>query len=100
MKSQNGGAKNADPFKGKEIEFPVTYELKAVMVKEDNMEESKKKLESVFSECGVENRFISEKMSSKASYISYTYRVTLISKPQMEKLYSDLKEVEGLKLAL
>ena len=39
-------------------------------------------------------------MSSKGSYISYTYRVTLIGKGQLEKTYGALKNVEGLKFAV
>jgi len=100
MKSQNGGAKNTDPLKGKEIEFPVTFELKAVMVMEENEGDNKKKLDAVFTKQQVKNQFISEKVSSKETYISYTYKVTLTGKSQMENLYSDLKEVEGLKFAL
>jgi putative lipoic acid-binding regulatory protein len=100
MKSQNGGAKNANPFKGKEIEFPVTYELKAVMVNEDDMGESMKKLEAVFAKQKVVYKFVSEKISSKATYISYTYRVTLTTKLQMEEMYEGLKEIKGLKFAL
>ena len=100
MKSQNGGAQNADPFKDKEIEFPVTYELKAVMVKEDTVDENRKRLETVFTKQKVEHHFISDKISSKANYISYTYSVTLTSKVQMQELYAGLKNVKGLKFAL
>ena len=100
MKNQNGGAQNADPFRDKEIEFPVTYELKAVMVMEEGADENRKRLEAVFTKQKVEHHFISDKMSSKATYIIYTYSVTLSSKVQMEEMYADLKNVEGLKFAL
>ena len=99
-KNFNGNGKNADPFKDKKIEFPVAFELKAVMIKEGNSVGNKKKLEAVFLKQKVDYRFISEKISSKASYISYTYNVTLINKGQMEKMYDNLKKVEGLKFAL
>ena len=100
MKNQNGGAQNADPFKDKEIEYPVSFELKAVMVMEENAGDNKKKLEAVFTKQKVKNQFISDKISSKSTYISYTYGITLTSKGQMESMYNDLKKVKGLKFAL
>ncbi len=99
-KNQNGGAKNVDPFKDQKIEFPVTFELKAVMVEDGNHAGNKEKLEAVFSKQHLVYKFVADKVSSKGSYVSYTYSITLDSKQQMEKLYEDLKEVEGLKFAL
>lgn len=99
-KHHNGGAKNSNPFKDKKIEFPVTFQLKAVMVEDGKNAGNKEKLEAVFVNQEVTNCFISDKISSKGSYISYTYSVTLTSKEQMERMYDDLKTVEGLKFAL
>ena len=99
-KHLNGNGKSTDPFKDKKIEFPVTFELKAVMVEEIDKGSNKQKLESVFDRQQVAGKFVSDKISSKGSYISYTYRVTLNSKKQLDQLYDDLKKVEGLKFAL
>lgn len=98
--NQNGSAKDADPFKDKKIEFPVTFELKAVMVEDGDHARNKEKLEAEFNKQQLVHQFVAEKVSSKGSYISYTYSITLDSKEQMEKLYEDLKGVEGLKFAL
>ena len=96
----NGNSKNNSPFQNEEIEFPVTFELKAVMVESGDDTANKIKLEQVYKEQNVEYKYVSEKMSSKGSYISYTYSVTLISKEQLEKTYGALKNVEGLKFAV
>jgi putative lipoic acid-binding regulatory protein len=82
------------------IEFPVTFDLKAVIVASISNEENKKNLVGVFDILNVKNSYISNKKSSKGTYVSYNYKVTLKDKIQLEKLYSDLKNVPGLKFAL
>jgi putative lipoic acid-binding regulatory protein len=98
--STNGNSTNADSFNDQKIEFPVTFELKAVMVADGDPAGNKKKLVKVFTKLQIKSRFVADKVSSKGTYISYTYTVTLDTKEQMEKLYEDLKGVEGLKFAL
>jgi len=99
-KTTNGNGKNNSPFQNEKIEFPVSFELKAVMVESGDDAGNKIKLEQVFKEQNVDYKYVSEKVSSKGSYISYTYSVTLTSKEQLDKTYSALKKVEGLKFAL
>ena len=99
-KHLNGNGKSTDPFKDKKIAFPVTFQLKAVMVENGKNADNKEKLEAVFVNQQVTNQFVSDKKSSKGAYISYTYSITLTSKEQMERMYNDLKRVEGLKFAL
>ena len=96
----NGNSKNNDPFQNEKIEFPVTFELKAVMVKSGDGAANKKKLEKVFSDQDVDYKYVAEKASSKGSYISYTYSVSMASKEQLDKTYGALKNVEGLKFAV
>ncbi len=96
----NGNSKNNTPFQNEKIEFPVSFELKAVMVESGDDAGNKIKLERVFKEQNVDYKYVSEKVSSKGSYISYTYSVTLTSKEQLDKTYGALKNVEGLKFAL
>ena len=96
----NGNSKNNDPFQNEKIEFPVTFELKAVMVESGDGAANKKKLEKVFSDQDVDYKYIAEKVSSKGSYISYTYSVSMASKDQLDKTYGALKNVEGLKFAV
>jgi putative lipoic acid-binding regulatory protein len=82
------------------IEFPVTFNLKAVIGTANTDNENMINLSAVFDSLKVSNSYIGNKKSSKGTYVSYNYSVTLQDKPQLEKLYSDLKNVPGLKFAL
>lgn len=98
---ENGGAKNGKTLMDKaEIEFPVTFQLKAVLDTTSTDEQNKEKLSHVFTNLKIKNNYVNSKTSSKGTYISYHYQVTLISKLQLETLYDNLKSVPGLKFAL
>jgi len=99
-KNGNGDSKGTDIFHGKKVKYPVSFEMKSVMDFNDNDARNKASLEKVFMDQQVVFRFVSQKVSSKGSYMSYTYHVTIVSKGQMEKMYLALKSVEGLKFAL
>lgn len=98
--SDNGATKPGDNFEGKEIEFPVTFHLKAVMTGLDVDDKNKQKIEAVIASNKVDYKYLDKKASSKGSYESFSYQVTLKSKEQMTKLYDDLKKIEELKFAL
>ncbi len=70
------------------------------MVFHDNDARNKASLEKVYADHGISFRFVSQKVSSKGTYMSYTYHVTIVNKEQMEKMYLAIKSVEGLKFAL
>ncbi len=98
--------KNGKPADGNssmenaELEFPVKFQLKAVLNKTETDRENMKNLELVFNSLNVEYKYINNKISSKGTYVSYNYSVTLLSKQQLEELYQELKKVPGLKFAL
>lgn len=96
----NGGLKNPSDLDDKQIEFPVTFNLKAVMGGTATDEEHKKRIIAVFDQFKVKNSFQNKKESSKGTYVSYTFEVVLESKVQMEAVYAALKNVDGLKFAL
>ncbi len=99
--SDNGNNVSADnAIQNAEIEFPVTFELKAVIDASDSDDDNKKKLTGVFNKMEVTNSYIGNKKSSKGTYVSYNYKVTFQNKEQMEKLYTELKSVPGLKFAI
>lgn len=98
---KNEKLKNIEEIAGEaKIEFPVTFNLKAVL--SNNVAESNHmlSLKQVFDNLNVTNSYIDKKRSGKGTYTSYNYKVTLVDKAQLEKLYADLKEVPGLKFAL
>lgn len=97
--SGNGSPKRAD-LKENNIRFPVTYELKAVMLGTLSDEENKANLEEVFRALCISYEFGHKKLSSKGIYVSFTYHITLQNKQVMDSLYHNLKKVKGLKFAL
>ena len=82
------------------IEFPVTYHLKAVMTGTRFDDENKQDIVDVLTGLDIVYSYLDKKVSSKGTYTSFTYRVTLISKDQMYKMYEKLKTIENLKFAL
>lgn len=99
-KNGNGEAKSASDIKGKEIVFPVTYQLKAVMVGTDKDDDNKEKLVEVFNKLDIPYEYHDKRVSSKGAYVSFTYVVTLQDKAQMNKLYDELKAIKELKFAV
>ncbi len=95
----NGTGKTS-PFGNKEVLFPVTFMFKAVMEATISDENNKASLRMVFESLNIVNLFQHQKLSSKGNYISFTYKVTLVSKQQMYDMYNQLKEIQGLKFAL
>ncbi len=91
---------NQDAFKGKEIEFPVSFILKAVMNAGSSDKVNKDNIEKVLNNLKISNSFTDSKQSSKGTYTSYHYKVNIESKQQLETMYESLKNVEGLKFAL
>ncbi len=82
------------------LQFPVTYRLKAVMTATPNVRENKQQLVNVFNELSIGYLFQSKNKSSKGTYVSFTYEITLNDRQTMNRLYSLLKEIENLKFAL
>ncbi len=94
---ENGRSKEIDNAK---IEFPVTFQLKAVMDSSVTDENNKENISAVLESLEIKNKCTGSKKSSKGTYVSYNYQVTLISKLQLETLYDKLKGVPGLKFAI
>lgn len=102
MKNNNGNSHKKEAFNidGKEVEFPVSYQLKAVMTGTENDDDNKEKLVAIFDKLEIPYQYHDKKVSSKGSYTSYTYKVTVNSRQQMDALYAELKNVKELKFAV
>ena len=100
--NSNGKEQNSqvNPFEGEEIKFPVTFQLKAVMVGTGKDDTHKSELEGVFTKQKVAFEYLDKKESSKGAYTSFTYQVTLDNRIQMDALYADLKKIKELKFAV
>ena len=85
---------------GQELQFPVTYRLKAVMVQGTGDAANKKALVRVFDALKIGFLYHSKNRSSKGTYVGYTYEITLNDRETMQRLYALLKEIDNLKFAL
>jgi len=96
----NGNFKTVADLKGKEISFPVTYHLKAVMEGTENEKKHKEELVRLFDVLEIKFQYQHKKISSKGAYVSFTYEITLVNKIQMNSLYAGLKNIKAVKFAL
>lgn len=96
----NGNLKKIEEIKQEPITYPVTYDLKAVMDGAEESEVSKNKISEVLDNHKLNYHYKSKKHSSKGSYVSFTFHVTIESQQQMQEVYNDLKKLEGLKFAV
>jgi putative lipoic acid-binding regulatory protein len=98
----NGNNKKPDVsgLPKEEINFPVSYELKAIFIEPSAQEMHKANLAKTFDALQVEYKLEDQKLSKKGNYISFTYAVHLDNHEQMTKLYEALKKIDGLKFAL
>lgn len=87
-------------FGNNQIEFPVTYELKLMVTTDIPVIMSKDGAVQIFDDLKIPCTFLSEKLSSNGNYSSLTYRVTLLDKLQMDELYTKLRHLPALKLAI
>lgn len=100
-KPTNGGAKDLNKeLEGVEIEFPVDFQLKVVIDSSHKDDETTKNIVSVLANLNIPEKYNGKRHSSKGTYTSYHYNVTLDSKKQMEDMYDELKKIPGFKFAL
>ena len=95
-----GNLRKLEEIKEQPIVYPVSYELKAVMESAVGDEESKEEIVKVFKKHNINFSFLNKKASSKGSYVSFTFKVTIASQSQMHAIYDDLKKINGLRFAI
>jgi len=100
LRTSNGNSKHREVFDREKIEFPISFELKAVMLGTENDDDNKEKLVNVFQNHEIDYKYHNKKLSSKGAYVSYTFEVTLNNKLQMDSMYEDLKKIKELKFAV
>ncbi len=83
-----------------EINFPVTFRLKAVLTTSLTDTENEEQLITIFNALNIRYLYRSKNKSREDSYVSFTYEVTLNDRQTMNRLYELLKEIENLKFAL
>ena len=95
----NGSGRVCQTF-GDSVNYPVEFDLKAIIDASIKAEESIASLEAVLKENKVPFKNWRQKSSSGGKYTSYTVSVEIYSQEILDKLYKDLKKVKGLKFAL
>jgi putative lipoic acid-binding regulatory protein len=83
-----------------ELQFPVTFRLKAVLTTTISESENKKQLVDLFKELNIGYFFHGKSHSKKGTYVSFTYEITLQNREIMHRLYTRLNEIDNLKFAL
>ncbi len=96
----NGGARSCNLFGKESVNYPVNFDLKAIIDAGIEMDISKKSMEALFDKFKVPFHDWRTKSSSGGKYISYTVSVEIDSKKTLDDLYNDLKKLPGMKFAL
>lgn len=95
MKIQN------NPFgKDQEVKFPVRFDLKVIMNTPADHNDNINKLEFVLNTLDIAFHNWRQKPSGKGTYTSYTVNVYIISHEKLSNLYSDLKSIPEVKMAI
>jgi putative lipoic acid-binding regulatory protein len=80
--------------------FPQVIDVKAIFVNQSSEQQSQAHLKALLSRLEIPNTNWRSRESAAGNYISFTIQVILKSEDLMKKLYSELKSLPGIKLAL
>lgn len=91
---------NPSAFNGKEIEFPVQYQIKIIMNTTRPDEVNKNDILRVFNQLNIPNHDWKHRHSKEGSYISFTVNIIVNDKKTYDQLYKDLKSLPDVKWAV
>ncbi len=96
----NGEGKTCNLFDRQSVNYPVKFDLKAIINASIKPEDSIAAMEKLFKKYEVPFADWRQRSSSGGKYISYTVSVDIANHQQLEQLYKELKAIKGLKFAL
>ena len=96
----NGDGRVCNTFNRQSVNYPVKFDLKAIIESSIEKEESMKNIEKVLKKIKIPFENWRTKSSSGGKYISYTVSVDINSQDMLEKLYAEIKQVPGFKFAI
>ena len=96
----NKDNKQDQDFRDEEIVFPVSYVLKVIVTQNMTPERHSQLIEEILLRKKIPHRFENTKLSKEGTYLSFSIFITLINRLQMKELYSDLRSLPWIKLAL
>ncbi len=84
----------------KEITYPVSFDLKVIIGAEKPQDTQVKAIEQVLNTLNIPFKNWRHKQSAKGNFISHTVNVRITSPTLMHDLYTQLKTVPNIKMAL
>ncbi len=91
LKSSNGNSKLA---------FPQVLDIKVILDKTASEEQSRAHLKTLLAQLSIPNTNWRTRQSAAGNYISFTIEIILKSDEARKELYTSLKTLPGIKLAL
>ena len=88
------------PFGGRQIEFPVDFDLKVIMDMKVSMEQNRARLAGMLDRLGIGHRGWNHKYSSGGKFVSFTIHVDIDSRETMDSLYVSMKEEPSIRFAV
>lgn len=79
------------------LQFPTSFDIKIIVSNTIPAEQTKNNINEVFNKVMTANNFVGTTPSKNGTY---TYTVLLLDRPHMDELYSELKTIEGFKMAI
>lgn len=87
-------------LKKEELNFPVSYVLKAIFDNMESKENHIRNLKFLFQKLGITYNEFSSKMSSNKKYISFSVGIKVDTREIFDKLYIELRKLPHIKYAL
>ncbi len=84
----------------KEITYPVSFDLKVIMGVKNSQEIQIETIEKVLTSLNIPFKNWRHKQSAKGNFISHTVNVHIANQTLMHNLYTQLKTVPDIKMAL
>ena len=82
------------------VTYPQNFDIKLIIAAEIAMEEAKRNISQALSESQTVHSFVNVRSSGKGNYLSYCYNIDIESKEHLERTYTLLRTIPGLKFAL
>jgi len=96
----NGDGKACNLFNRQTVNYPVKFDLKAIIEAAFEKQDSIKNIENVLIKFKVPYDNWRTRPSSGGKYISYTVSIEIRSQKELEDVYTEMKKIPGLKFAL
>ncbi len=88
------------PQQPKEIQYPVSFDLKVIMGVAHSKDAQIEAIEKVLTGLDIPFKNWRHKQSGKGNFISHTVNVHIDSQSLMHNLYTQLKTIPDIKMAL